>query len=262
MPKRHYKWDLPEDNEERARRHRERNFDYEAEDFINQLYDLAAAGYYDYEIAKKVGIDAATFSTKCGEYEVMSKALAEGRKKIKKMGCEMPSVAYFKELVEECEGKASRILAKLGIGYATYRKWLKENPGLQHEVDLQNLKFLERLDNTAKLCACGVVRQIDENGEDVTPFPGFKLMPNSQLMMFYFNSVGAKYGYSAKEELLGLLESDGVTATKGGESDEGIDIDEWIRKEIAEKAKKRQKDIEDAGKESVNYEENNQPSAS
>lgn len=247
MPKRHYKWDLPEDNEALAKKHRAEKFDYEDERFINMLYDLAGQGYYDYEIAKKTGVDPITFSKKMVEHPVMAQALAKGRETIEEMGCERPSVPYFRELISQCEGKTSRILNALNIGYATYRRWLSEDPRLQMEVDLQNLTFLERLDSTGKLLACGMLNKLDADGNDISDFPGFKLYPNSQLLMFYMNSVGAKYGYSAKENLMDAIESGGFSATKGGEATEGIDIEQWIRKEAEEKELMRKNGNGDVG---------------
>jgi hypothetical protein len=212
-------------------------FDYEGEAFVNQIYDLALDGYYDWEIARKVGLNPATFCQKKTEFPIIDKALTEARAHARDMGVERPSPKYFQELIEGCEGKVSRILDTLGIGYRTLRKWCKEDKRLQAILDVQSLEFVEQLNMTGKILSLGIVNK------DNNQFPGWAEEPNAQVLMFYLNSIGAKYGFGKNAGADDV--DDDEDDDSADQSASGIDISRWITRELQLKREAEAKEKED-----------------
>lgn len=220
--KRKYRWNLPQQP-----RHDQRAFDYESEAFVNEVYDLALDGYYDCEISRKLGIAHSTFCKAQDKYPVIREALEKARARASEGHgtTERPSPTYFAELVKNCEGKTSRVLRTLGISYKTLRRWCREDKRLEAILDIQNLEFLEQLNMTGRILSLGIVNS------DSNKFPGWAEQPNSQVLMFYLNSIGAKYGFGKNSE---AIEAEALEEEyEEAEGDiAGIPIDKWIDREM------------------------------
>lgn len=198
------------------------SFDFEDAEFLTQVEKLAFNGYYDAEIADKLQIDRFEFSRAKGKFKKFAQVIAEARERAreKESGCEMPSPARFAEVWEKCGRKRSKLMKEFGIGFSKLQSWLAKEPAFIDIMAMSELEFLEQLDTVSRVLALGGVKGKDK-------FEGWSRYPAEWMIRFHLNTTGRRYGYGEQPI---LPDADNGDIPRNVE--QGIDIEEWIKKEM------------------------------
>lgn len=201
------------------------SFDFEDPEFLTQVERLAYDGFYDVEIADKLNIDRYEFSRAKSKFKKFTQLMEDARARAREDGSQMPSPARFKEVWDECKGKRSEVIKKFNIGYQTFKQWLKDDHRLIDVMASSDIAFLEQIDLAGRILATGGVK-----GKDI--FPGWNRFPDAWMIRYYLNTIGRRYGYGENPTDDSL--QDGIETRASS----GIDISNWIIKEMSKKGGK------------------------
>lgn len=196
------------------------SFDYEDDDFLARVEALAFEGFYNTEIADELQISRYELEMAISQCEKLRNTLAEARARAKKSGAEMPSPALFAKVWAECKGKRTLLLKKFGIGYAKLQSWIAQEPQFADIMAERDLEFLEQLDIAGRILALGGVKNKDT-------FDGWNRYPSEWMLRFYLNTLGRRYGYGENP-----INKEEDAAAIPQNIEQGIDIAEWIKKEV------------------------------
>lgn len=200
--------------EKKAKVGRKPKYDYESEEFLKSIYDLAFKGYNDKEIAQKIGLSAEKFYTKKGELSKLSNTLDDARTHAREKLNEVPSAALFSEICDKFSADRYRIAKYFGVSWNTVKVWMRENEEFQNVFDDANLKFISNINATGRILAQGIAEK-DEKGN----FKGWIERPDSNMNRFYLQTVGRNYGFG-----------DNIDVTTNGNDIKGsISVEEWIK---------------------------------
>ena len=196
------------------------SFNFEDAEFLTQVDALAFAGFYDVEIADKLQIDRFEFSRAKGKFEKFAQALENARVRARACENDMPSPARFAEVWEKCGRKRSKLMKEFGIGFSKLQSWLAREPAFIDIMAMSELEFLEQLDTVSRVLALGGVKGKDK-------FEGWSRYPAEWMIRFHLNTTGRRYGYGEQPI---LPDTDNGDIPRNVE--QGIDIEEWINKEM------------------------------
>lgn len=194
------------------------------------IREMAFNGYFDSEIAAKIGVAKSTFCTKKQLDNEFAELLETARARAKENETEFPSLALFREMWNKCDGKRSKLMELFGIGWTTLQSWFAQEPRFLDIIAERDLPFLEQLDIAGRIMALGGVRDKDT-------FPGWSRHPDMWQLRWYLNTLGKKYGYG---ETPVMPEVEGAVLS---DVEQGVNIEDWIiqemtaKKNLAERAK-------------------------
>lgn len=198
------------------------SFDYEDEGFLTRVEALAFEGFYNTEIADELNISRYELEMAISQCEKLRNRLESARARARKSGAEMPSPAMFAKVWSECKGKRTLLMKKFGIGWTKLQSWIAQEPMFADIMAERELEFLEQLDIAGRILALGGVKGKDE-------FKGWARVPSEWMLRFYMNTTGRKYGYGENP----IVKNEDNNIPK--DIEHGIDIENWIRKEIEQK---------------------------
>lgn len=223
MPKKHLSGKIT------RKKNPDSSFNYEDEDFLSKVFDLAYEGFYNIEIADELNISRSAFDKAIERHSVLRQTLEDARARAKEAGGDIPSPAKFKRMWIQCKGKRSELLKKFHIGYQTFKQWLKDDPRLIDIMAETEIEFLEKVDSRARMLALGLTKSEREKLEKTGQFDGWKQFPDAYMLRFFLNTIGRRYGYGENptEDLM----QDGIETR----ATNGIDISSWILKEMDKK---------------------------
>ncbi len=199
------------------------SFDYESPEFLAQIDALAYEGFYNTEIADELKISRYELEMAISQCKKLRNTLEDARARAKAAGADMPSLAKFAKIWKECDGKRSKLMKQLGIGWTKFQQWCAQEPGFVDIMAMSDIEFLEQCDTVSRVLALGGVKDKDK-------FPGWNRYPSEWMLRFHMNTTGKKYGYG-EAPILPSVED--LEIPDNIES--GIDVAEWIKLEMTQK---------------------------
>lgn len=204
------------------------SFDYESADFLERVYALAFEGFYNTEIADELQISRYELEMAISQSKNLRNTLESARARAREKGAEMPSPAMFAKVWIQSGRQRSKLMKAFGIGWTKLQSWIAQEPMFADIMAESDLEFLEQLDIAGRILALGGVKGKDQ-------FKGWNRHPSEWMMRFYLNTTGRKYGYGENP----------ISATTEDEDipkniEQGIDIDSWIKQEIAQKKRDKE----------------------
>lgn len=196
------------------------SFDYEGEEFLSRVEALAFEGFYNTEIADELQISRYELEIAISQCEKLRNTIAEARERARKQGAEMPSPAMFAKVWAKCNGKRSQLMKEFGIGWTKLKSWLAQEPIFVDIMAERDLAFLEQLDATSRVLALGGVKGKDN-------FAGWSRYPDGWMIRFHLNTLGRRYGYGENP-----VTPEAEVNSIPHDIEQGINIDNWIRKEV------------------------------